>query len=257
MSGHVELSVSNGVGRVVIARPEKHNSITEDMARELRRICQQIDDDAGIRVATIMGAGERAFSAGSDLAGLARVSDLWAFRNRVNYAGVVRSIRKPVIAGLRGWVLGGGLEIALSADFRIAGRTAKFGMPEILRGWVGGGGGSQLLPRLIGETQALRLLLLGETIDADEALRVGLVKEVVDDANVAVRTDELAASIASLNPTAAQAIKAAVRASLSTPLEAGLALENDLYAICLSEQGRTEGIKEFLEKRPESRKESL
>jgi enoyl-CoA hydratase len=251
MTGHVEFTASNGVGRIVLSRPEKHNSITDDMARELRRICQEIDDDDAVRVATIMGAGERAFSAGSDLEGLSRIGDLWAFRNRVNYAGVVRAIRKPVIAGLKGWVLGGGLEIALSADFRVAGRSAKFGMPEIVRGWVGGGGGSQLLPRLIGETHALRLLLLAETFDAEEALRTGLVKEVVDDADVATRVDELAARIAAFSPTAAQAIKAAVRASLSATLESGLALENDLYAICMAEKGRADGIKEFLGKKPE------
>lgn len=256
MTGHIEFSVNNGVGRIVISRPAKHNSITDEMARELRRICQQIDDDSDVRVATIMGSGERAFSAGSDLDGLARISDLWAFRNRVNYAGVVRNIRKPVIAGLKGWVLGGGLEIALGTDFRISGRSAKFGMPEILRGWVGGGGGSQLLPRVIGETHALRLLLLGETFDAEEALRTGLVKEVVDDANVLARVEELAVRIAGFSPTAAQAIKAAVRASLATTLDAGLALENDLYAICMAEQGRAQGIQEFLKKRPDTGQES-
>src|SRR5690606_17131973 len=135
------------------------NSITPEMARELQRVCRAVDDDATIRVATIMGAGERAFSAGSDLNTLVDISDLVAFRNRVEYAAVVRDIRKPVLAGLKGWVLGGGLEIALAADIRIAGRSSRFGGPEVTRGWVGGGGASQMLPRLIGYGQAMRMLL--------------------------------------------------------------------------------------------------
>src|SRR5664279_1769058 len=150
MTGRVELSVSNGVGQIVLVRPEKHNAITRDMALELRRICTEIDTNSEIRVATIAGAGDRAFSAGSDLNGLADLSDIWAFRNRVEYAAVVRDIRKPVIAALKGWVLGGGMEIALSADIRIAGRSARIGGPEVTRGWLGGGGASQMLPRLVG-----------------------------------------------------------------------------------------------------------
>jgi enoyl-CoA hydratase len=250
MTGRVELSVSNGVGQIVIARPEKHNAITRDMALELRRICGEIDDNNEIRVATITGAGDRAFSAGSDLNALADISDIWAFRNRVEYAAVVRDIRKPVIAGLKGWVLGGGMEIALSADIRIAGRGARIGGPEVTRGWVGGGGASQMLPRLVGYGQAMRMLLVGEAVDADAALRMGLVEEVVEDADVLSRTGELAALIASFSPTATQAVKAAIRAAMSMPLEAGLRYENEIHVICMSDKDRLEGIKAFQEKRP-------
>ena len=250
MTGHVELSASNGVGQIVLARPEKHNAITRDMALELRRICGEIDDNNEIRVATITGAGDRAFSAGSDLNALADISDVWAFRNRVEYAAVVRDIRKPVIAGLKGWVLGGGMEIALSADIRIAGRSARIGGPEVTRGWVGGGGASQMLPRLVGYGQAMRMLLVGEAVDADAALRMGLVEEVVEDASVLSRTAELAALIASYSPTATQAVKAAIRAAMSMPLEAGLRYENEIHVICMSDKDRSEGIKAFQEKRP-------
>jgi enoyl-CoA hydratase len=250
MTGHVELYVSNGVGQIVLARPEKHNAITRDMALELRRICGEIDDNNEIRVATITGAGDRAFSTGSDLNALADISDIWAFRNRVEYAAVVRDIRKPVIAGLKGWVLGGGMEIALSADIRIAGRSARIGGPEVTRGWVGGGGASQMLPRLVGYGQAMRMLLVGEAVDADAALRMGLVEEVVEDASVLSRTAELAALIASFSPTATQAVKAAIRAAMSMPLEAGLRYENEIHVICMSDKDRSEGIKAFQEKRP-------
>jgi enoyl-CoA hydratase len=250
MSGQVELTVKDGVGQIVLARPEKHNAITRDMARELRRICLEIDDNNDIRVATITGAGDRAFSAGSDLDGLADISDIWAFRNRIEYAAVVRDIRKPVIAGLKGWVLGGGMEIAVGADIRIAGRSARIGGPEITRGWVGGGGASQMLPRLVGYGQAMRMLLVGDPVDADAALRMGLVEEVVEDSAVLSRTAELAAKIASFSPLAAQAVKAAVRAALSMPLDAGIRYENEIHVICMSAKDRAEGIKAFQEKRP-------
>ncbi|MFZ1883436.1 MAG: enoyl-CoA hydratase/isomerase family protein [Rhodoplanes sp.] len=250
MTGRVELSMADGVGRIILARPEKHNAITREMALELARICREIDANDKIRVATITGAGERAFSAGSDLNGLADLSEIWAFRNRVEYAAVVRDIRKPVIAGLKGWVLGGGMEIALAADIRIAGRSARIGGPEVTRGWVGGGGASQMLPRLVGYGQAMRMLLVGDPVDAEAALRMRLVEEVVEDAKVMVRVDELAAIIAAFSPTATQAVKAAVRAALSMPLEAGLRYENEIHVICMTDKGRAEGIRAFQEKRP-------
>jgi len=250
MSGHIELTITDGIGQIVLARPDKHNAITRDMARELRRICLEVDDNDAIRVATITGAGERAFSAGSDLNGLADLSDLWAFRNRVEYAAAVRDVRKPVIAGLKGWVLGGGMEMALGADIRIAGKSAKIGGPEVTRGWVGGGGASQMLPRLVGYGHAMRMLLTGDPVDAEAALRIGLVEEVVEDTAVVARITELAAKIAALSPIAVQATKAAVRAALSTPLEAGIRYENEIHVICMADKDRLEGIKAFQEKRP-------
>ena len=184
MSGHVTLTVQDGIGQIVLDRPDKMNAITPDMTRELQRVCREIDDNRDIRVATIAGAGERAFSAGSDLNTLVDLSDMLAFRDRVEYAALVRDIRKPVIAALKGWVLGGGMEIAIAADIRVAGRSAKIGGPEVTRGWLGGGGASQMLPRLVGVGQAMHLLLTGDPVDAETALRIGLVEEVVEDADV-------------------------------------------------------------------------
>jgi enoyl-CoA hydratase len=249
MTGRVALTMHDGIGQIVLDRPDKLNAITPEMTRELQRVCRAIDDDRNIRVATITGAGDRAFSAGSDLNTLADLSDVTAFRDRIEYAALVRDIRKPVIAALKGWVLGGGMEIALAADIRIAGRGAKIGGPEVTRGWLGGGGASQMLPRLVGVGQAMRLLLTGDPVDAETALRIGLVEEVVDDANVCARAMELAKKITSFSPTATQAVKAAVRAALSVPLEAGLRYENELHIICMSDKGRLEGIKAFREKR--------
>lgn len=249
MTGRVALTVQDGIGQIVLDRPDKMNAITPEMSRELQRVCRAVDDDRIIRVATIAGAGERAFSAGSDLNILADLTDVMAFRDRIEYAALVRDIKKPVVAALKGWVLGGGMEIAIAADIRIAGRGAKIGGPEVTRGWIGGGGASQMLPRLVGVGQAMRMLLTGDPVDAETALRIGLVEEVVDDDKLSARVMDVARKIASFSPVATQTIKAGVRAALSMPLEAGLRYENELHVICMSDKGRAEGIKAFQEKR--------
>jgi enoyl-CoA hydratase len=249
MTGNVTLKIEGGIGQIVLDRPDKMNAITPEMTLQLQSACRAVDADDNVRVVTIAGAGERAFSAGSDLNTLVNLSDVMAFRDRIEYAALVRDIKKPVIAALKGWVLGGGMEIAIAADIRICGRSAKIGGPEVTRGWLGGGGASQMLPRLIGVGQSMRLLLTGDPVDAETALRLGLVEEVVDDAQVMPRVIEMAKKIASFSPTATQTIKAAVRAAMSTPLETGLRYENDLHVICMSDHGRLEGIKAFQEKR--------
>lgn len=247
--GAIRVTREGAVARLVIDRPRKHNAITPAMARDLAAACAALDADDAVRVVLLTGGGEKAFSAGSDMNALGEITDLWAFRNRIEYAAVVRDMRKPVIAALRGWVLGGGLEIALGADIRIAGASAKFGAPEVTRGWVGGGGASQMLPRLVGYGQAMRLLLSGDTIDAARALAIGLVEEVVEDDALDAHATALAQRIATFSPLATQAVKAATRAALSMPLDAGIRHENELHVICMSDQGRQEGVKAFQEGR--------
>jgi enoyl-CoA hydratase len=240
----IQLERDGAVARITIDRPQKMNSITREMAIALAQHCADVDRDPAVRVVIVRGAGPKAFSAGSDLNALAD-PDPWALRNRVEYAAVVRNIQKPVIAALRGWVLGGGLEIALGADIRVAGRGAKLGAPEVTHGWIGGGAASQMLPRLVGYGQAMRLLLTGEHIDAERALAIGLVDELVDDDAVAPHVEALAATIASYSPVATQAVKAAVRASLSMPLEAGIRYENELHSLCFATRDHVEGIRAF------------
>ena len=161
----------------------------------------------------------------------------------------MRDLRKPVVAALQGWVLGGGAEMALGADLRIAGQGARLGFPEVQRGWVGGGGASQLLPRLIGYGPATRLLMLGDPVDAAEALRLGLVDEVVADDAVLARARAVAQRLAGFSPVAVQAVKASVRAALSAPLDAGLRYENEMNTLCFSAGDHLEGINAFRERR--------
>ena len=247
-SGRVTLSVEDGIACVKLDRAEKLNAITPEMAAEMVRICRELDQDQNVRVVMITGAGTRGFCAGTDLNGLAQFETAWAYRNRLEYSTAVRVMRKPVVGALFGWVLGGGAEIALSADIRIADDTSRFGFPEVKNGWVPGGGGTQLLPRILGYGQAMRLLVLGESIGAAEALKLGLVEEVVPAGTAITRAREICLKIAALKPLAVQATKAAVRAALSLPLEAGAAYENELSSLCFTGQ-HMEGIDEFRRRR--------
>jgi len=249
MTTEITYTVADFVAEIVLNRPQKHNAMTPEMAATLLEACTKADKDDNVRVVLLRGAGDRAFCSGSDLNSLAKYPSPWHFRNRVIYENAIRNIKKPVIAALKGWVLGGGGEMALAADIRVCGRGAKWGFPEVVRGWVGGGGASQMLPRLVGYGQAMRMLLTGEHIGAEEAYRLGLVEFLVDDAEVEKTARELCKKIASYSPVAAQSVKAAVRAALSTSLEAGLRYENEMNTLCFSAGDHMEGINAFNEKR--------
>jgi enoyl-CoA hydratase len=250
MTEEVILTIADAVAKIVLNRPRKLNAVTPEMAAALEELCAQVDRDDAVRAVLIVGAGERAFSAGSDLNSLAEYPAAWKFRNRVEYAAAVRNVRKPVVAALKGWVLGGGCEVALAADIRVAGRSARCGFPEVKRGWVGGGGASQMLPRLIGYGQAMRLLLTGEPVEAEEAYRLGLVDILVEDAEVETRAIALCRQLAGYSPVAVQSVKAAVRMALAAPLDAGLRYENEMNALCFAAGDHLEGIKAFRERRP-------
>ncbi|WP_137177425.1 enoyl-CoA hydratase/isomerase family protein [Roseomonas sp. AR75] len=234
MDGAVTLETAEGVAVLTLDRPGKHNAITNAMAEQLAAHAQAINADDAVRAVLLRGAGERAFCAGMDLKAIEAFATAWDFRHRPDYPGAVRSIRKPVVAALKGWALGGGFELALAADIRIAGRSARIGFPEVTRGWVGGGGASQMLPRVAGLGAAMRLLLTGEQIGAEEALRLRLMEEVVEDSALEETAMALCRKLAALSPVAVQAVKAAVRQSLEAPLSAGLAYENEMNVLCLA-----------------------
>jgi enoyl-CoA hydratase len=162
---------------------------------------------------------------------------------------VVAAFPKPTIAAINGYALGGGCELALACDLRVAARSARFGQPEVNLGILPGGGGTQRLPRLVGSGRAMRLILTGELIDAETAERIGLVDEVVDDDTLRERAAALADRIAGHSPVALRLIKEAVRAAAEMPLTAGLAFERELFVTAFSSEDRTEGVAAFLEKR--------
>lgn len=247
----LRVETTDGVATITVDRPEKRNALNARVRQELLAALDALESDAEARVVVITGAGEKAFVAGADIgefAGRTPIEQREAMEGRRAFTALA-DFPRPTIASINGYALGGGCELALACDLRIAARSARLGQPEVNLGILPGGGGTQRLPRLVGMGRAMRIILTGELIDAEEAERIGLVDEVVDDDRLHARTRELAASIARHSPVALKLIKQAVRASAEMPLTAGLALERELFITAFSSEDRTEGVAAFLEKR--------
>ncbi|RMD89546.1 MAG: enoyl-CoA hydratase/isomerase family protein [Alphaproteobacteria bacterium] len=232
--GRVRLEIDGNIGEIVLDRPAKHNALTPAMYRQIGTCCAEADANDAVHVVIFRGAGERAFCAGSDIGALEGYADFWAWRNREDYIPPVLGLRKPSIAAIKGWALGGGLEIALACDIRVAARTAVFAAPEVQLGWNGAGGAAQHLTRLCGYGQAMRLLLTGDRFTAEEAAAIGMVEVVVDPGEELAAARALAARIAANATVATQAVKAAVRSALDMTVARGLAYENELMALCFA-----------------------
>ena len=245
----LQFAVDGAVATITLNRPNKLNTVTPAMGKALFEIADRINEDDAIRAVILTGAGERAFSAGSDVKVLDDYGANWQLRNRADYNRAIWAVRKPIIAVIRGYAIGGGLELALCSDIRLAAPSARFGAGEIKLGWHGGAGNTQLLPRLLGYGNALHLLLTGDLVDAEGAHRMGLVQEIVPDDQLDARARELAEQIARNAPVAVQLTKHLVRMAESTSLEVGLAYENDLFAYCFTTADSQEGIAAFKEKR--------
>jgi enoyl-CoA hydratase len=248
----VRTEVADGIALLTIDRPEKRNALNTAVRTQLVETLDALRADDAARVIVITGAGDKAFVAGADIGEFAERTPIQqrVVMEQRRIFDEIAAYPKPTIASINGFALGGGCELALACDIRIAARSARLGQPEIRLGILPGGGGTQRLPRLVGYGRALRLILTGEMIDAEAAERSGMVDMVVDDAELADRTRELAAAIAAHSPVTLQLAKAAVRASLETPLAAGLAYERELFITAFASDDRAEGVRAFLEKRP-------
>ena len=216
---------------------------------DARRLEELIRENQPCVVLT--GAGDKAFVAGADIAEFAGKTpvDQWLAYGPASLYNVVDRFPKPTLAMINGFCLGGGCELAMACDIRIASDRAQLGQPEVNIGIIPGGGGSQRLPRLVGLGNALKLTLTGDRIDATEALRVGLVDEVVPHSRLEQRTFEIADRIASRSALAARLAKAAVRASARMPLNQGLRYEQSLFTLVMASEDKEEGVRAFLEKR--------
>jgi enoyl-CoA hydratase len=245
------VTVEEAIAIVVVNRPDKRNALNNTVRTEIVQALDSFRDDDAVRVVVITGAGDKAFIAGADINEFAQRTPI---EQRAVMTGrslftEVAEFPKPVIAMINGYCLGGGCELALACDIRIAARAAKLGQPEIKLGIIPGGGGTQRLTRLVGRGHALRMILTGEMIDAVAAEKIGLVDVVTENDDLHNTTMELARAIAAHSPLTVRLAKQAVRAAEEMPLSSGLALERELFVTAFGSADKREGVAAFLEKR--------
>jgi enoyl-CoA hydratase len=247
------LEISEGIATVTVNRPAAMNAMTVATLAELEVVVAEIGRNPEIRAAILTGAGSKAFVAGADIAVMrdmtsTQARELALQAHRI-YAAIERS-PKPFIAAVNGYALGGGCELAMACDIRLASENARFGQPEINIGILPGFGGTQRLARLVGKGRALEIILSGDMIDAHEALRIGLVNRVTAQGELQGEARRLAAKIASKGLVALRLCKEAVGNGLEMDLARACAYEAELFAYSFSTADQKEGMGAFLEKRP-------
>jgi enoyl-CoA hydratase len=245
--------VSEKIARITFNRPNVLNALNRKTMDELGDCLKKVRADDEIRVLILTGAGEKAFIAGADINELAQQTPVNGREFTLYGQEVIHRLEtlgKPAIAAINGFALGGGCELALACTLRIASRNAKLGQPEVKLGIIPGYGGSQRLPRLCGKGVAHELILTGEMISAEEALRVGLVNRVVDSGELLVTAEAIAKKIIANAPLAVKYALEAVEHGMEMPQEEGLYLEATLFGLCCATQDMREGTRAFLEKRP-------
>lgn len=251
------LEVKENVAIVTVNRPDKLNALNRDTILEFRNLFKELRSNDSVSVIILTGSGEKAFVAGADIKEINELDVLAAkkFAERGQYVfNYIENMNKPVIAAVNGFALGGGCELALACHFRLAGNNAKFGQPEVNLGIIPGYGGTQRLTRLINSGRAMEYILTGDMIDADEALRIGLVNRVYPQAELMHKAFELAKKIASKGQNAIRFAIKAINAAGQISLKEGQNYEASLFALCCGTEDFKEGTTAFLEKRkPEFR----
>ena len=247
----VRVSVRNFVAEVTLNRPGKLNALNATLRRELSEVFDALATDDDVRVAILHGAGDKAFVAGADVsefAGRSPAEQREVYQRRRVYDALAE-FPKPVVCAVHGYCLGGGNELALACDVRVADATARFGQFEIRLGLIPGAGGTQRLARLVGAGQAMRIGLCGDLIDAEEAHRIGLVEFLVEEGGHLDKAREVASRMARWSPVALGLVKKAVRAAQEHPLTEGLAVERELFLKAFASEDGREGVGAFVEKR--------
>jgi enoyl-CoA hydratase len=246
----IRIDHSEGIATLTIDRPEVKNALNLETVNELRAALQKLAADEQAGVLIITGAGEAAFVSGADINDIRARSrdDGLAAINSSLFAEIERFPR-PTIAAINGYALGGGCELALACDIRIASDTATFGQPELGLGIIPGAGATQRLPRIVGLGRAKHLILTGEIIDAKQALEIGLVSAIAPPGQLQLRAREMARKILRQGPLAAKLAKIALNASARVDMDSGLLIETLAQALCYSSDDKVEGTTAFLEKR--------
>ncbi|WP_122628052.1 short-chain-enoyl-CoA hydratase [Lucifera butyrica] len=242
----------NGIGMITINRPKALNALNGATLSELDALCDQLAKDNSVKVVIVTGSGEKAFIAGADITEMQPMSAVEG-RNWGKFGQAVfnklENLPQPVIAAVNGFALGGGCELAMACDIRIASEKAKFGQPEVTLGITPGFGGTQRLPRLVGKGRAKELLYTGDMIDAAEAYRIGLVNKVVPPEELLTVAKGMAAKILSRAAVAVQLCKAAVNEGMDMDLDSGVAYEAEVFGLCFATADQKEGMTAFTEKR--------
>jgi len=246
----VRTDVSESIATLIIDRPEVRNALDLDTVAAVREALGRLETDASVGVVIITGAGESAFVSGAD------INDIRERGRDEGLAGINSSLfaeierfPRPTIAAVNGYAFGGGCELALACDIRIASDTAKFGQPELGLGIIPGAGATQRLPRLVGMGRAKHMILTGDVIDAKQALEIGLVSAIAPAGQLQLRARELAKKILRQGPLAARLAKIALNASARVDMDSGLLIETLAQALCYSSEDKREGTTAFLEKR--------
>ena len=242
----------NKIAFVTVNRPDKLNALNAQAKDELRQVFASIKSDSAVDVVILTGAGEQAFVAGTDikeLTDLDRASGQAFSEGGQAVSNLIENLGKPVIAAVNGYALGGGAELALACHIRISSENAKFGQPEVNLGVIPGYGGTQRLARLVGKAKAMEMILTGDPIDAQEALRIGLVSKVVPQSELMRAAEEIAQKILAKGQIAVRKAIQAVNASQEKSLTDGLAVEATLFGECCATEDFKEGTRAFLEKR--------
>lgn len=250
-SNAVVLSIEHGIMTITINRPEKLNALNQEVLEGLQKAMEELQRNNGVHGAIVTGSGEKAFVAGADIGGFlshdrSRGQELASYGQQV--FALIEQSPKPVIAAVNGFALGGGCELAMSCHFRIAADNAKFGQPEINLGIIPGYGGTQRLPRLVGKGKAMEMMMTGEMIDAQEAMRTGLVNQVCPAPELMKTAIEKMRLIATKPSLALEQIIIAVNASDGNP-EQGYATEAACFGKSFASDEMTEGVTAFVEKR--------
>ncbi len=243
---------AEAIATIQLNRPQKKNSLNGELRQEIEAALKEVGCDSDIRVAIITG-GNEIFCAGADISEIQETTSAEsAYRHSREFqilCDQVEGLPQPVIAAVAGYALGGGCELALACDFRIASQSAKFGLPEIKIGAFPGGGGTQRLPRLIGAAKAKEIILTGDPITADEALSMGLVMKVVPQERLLDETKAFASKLAALPRLAMEASKMLINRSLEIDLPSGLELEARSFGALATTHDLQEGTRAFMEKR--------
>ncbi|RKY84235.1 enoyl-CoA hydratase, partial [candidate division KSB1 bacterium] len=247
---NLKFESKGGVAFVTVDRPEVLNALNVSTILELMAVFSKIKIDQDVKVAILTGSGEKSFVAGADIRELSKYTSIGGKDFSVQgqqIFNLIEELGKPVIAAVNGFALGGGLELAMACTIRIASDNAKFGQPEVGLGLIPGFGGTQRLPRLVGKGRAMELILTGDMISAEEALRIGLVNKVVPQKDLISEAELIAQKIMQNSPIAVKFAMEAINKGLETSLSEGLSLEANLFGLACSTEDMKEGTKAFLE----------